>query len=92
MEPVAHYSQETGSFNEVMTQLASQLTEVVLSPCITPVSDNGTGTPLEESEDVTQGPACSEPRLKGRAGSFSLGFIPVAFSEEIDIKDLRISV
>ncbi|KAL5482468.1 hypothetical protein ACEPAI_9062 [Sanghuangporus weigelae] len=78
--------------DDFMTQLASQLSEVTLSPCINPVPDNLVEASQEESVDLSQEPAYPQVRLKGRATSFSLGFIPIAFPEAIDIKDLRISL
>ncbi|KAL5501761.1 hypothetical protein ACEPAH_9021 [Sanghuangporus vaninii] len=78
--------------DDLLTQLASQLNEVALSPCINPVPDNLVEASQEESVDSFQQPAYSQVRLKGRATSFSLGFIPIAFPEDIDIKDLRISL
>ncbi|KAL5519864.1 hypothetical protein ACEPAG_1524 [Sanghuangporus baumii] len=78
--------------DDFITQLASQLSEVTLSPCINPVPDNLVEASQEEPVDLSQEPAYPQVRLKGRATSFSLGFIPIAFPEEIDIKDLRISL
>ncbi|EJC97818.1 uncharacterized protein FOMMEDRAFT_32069 [Fomitiporia mediterranea MF3/22] len=76
---------------DVMTQLASQLSEVVLSPCITPVKDDLLQFPEVSDKGDSRTRAC-RTRIKGRATSFSLGFIPEAFPEEIDDKDLRIVI
>ncbi|OCB88227.1 hypothetical protein A7U60_g4632 [Sanghuangporus baumii] len=76
--------------DDFISQLASQLNEVTLSPCTNLVPDNLVEASQEESVDLFQEPAYPQVRLKGRATSVSLGFIPIAFPEEINIKDLRI--
>lgn len=75
----------------LMTQLASQLNEVVLSPCIDSLVPDGYSESLDEDSARLSQETCPPPaRSKNRVDSFSLGFIPTAFPEEIDIRNLRV--
>lgn len=77
---------------DIMTQLASQLSEVTLSPCIFPAADDL--VEVAEEEIITSSLESTLPQapFRGRLSSFSLGYIPSAFPGEIDIKDLRFTL
>lgn len=81
--------------NDIMTQLASQLNEMILSPCLSPITSADAESDDIEELELSGGSeldTCLIPSKGKRiSSSLTLGYVDIAFPEKIKIEDFRFS-